>query len=90
LKFVCDCRKPATGLIERACHDLRIDIASSWMIGDQTRDIETARRAGLRSVLVRTGVAGQDGRFAATPDHAAADLVTAAQTILAATQAVGS
>lgn len=90
LKFVCDCRKPATGLIERACRDLRIDIASSWMIGDQTRDIETARRAGLRSVLVQTGAAGQDGRFAATPDHVAADLVAATQTVRAATQSVGS
>jgi histidinol-phosphate phosphatase family protein len=85
LKFVCDCRKPATGLVERASRELRIDIASSWMVGDRTSDIETARRAGMRSVLVQTGSAGGDGRFAATPDHIAADLAAAAEAILVAT-----
>ena len=54
----------------------------SWMVGDQTRDIEMARRAGLRCVLVRTGVAGGDGKFAAAPDFVAADLAAAAQVIL--------
>ena len=90
LKFVCDCRKPATGLVERASRELEIDVASSWMIGDQTVDIETARRAGMCSVLVQTGAAGGDGRFAATPDHVASDLAAAAETILAATAAVRS
>jgi D,D-heptose 1,7-bisphosphate phosphatase len=87
LKLVCDCRKPATGLVERASHELQIDVASSWMIGDQTVDIETAHRAGLRSVLVQTGAAGGDGRFPATPDYVAPDLGAAAETILAAKSA---
>ena len=82
LKMSCECRKPATGLFERACRDLRIDSAGSWMVGDQTRDIEMARRAGLRSVLVQTGAAGQDGRFEARPDHVAHDLAAAAHVIL--------
>jgi D,D-heptose 1,7-bisphosphate phosphatase len=90
LKFVCDCRKPATGLVERASRELQIDVASSWMIGDQTVDIETAHKAGLRSVLVQTGAGGGDGRFAAIPDHVAPDLAAAAETILAATAAVRS
>ena len=90
LKFVCDCRKPATGLIEQASRDLLLDIASSWMIGDQTRDIETARRAGMRSVLVQTGSAGGDGQFAVTPDHIAADLGAAVEAILVATAAARS
>jgi D,D-heptose 1,7-bisphosphate phosphatase len=90
LKFVCDCRKPATGLVERATRELQIDIASSWMIGDQTRDIETAHRAGLRSVLVQTGAAGGDGRFTATPDLVVPDLGTAAATILAAMENIHS
>ena len=90
LKIVCDCRKPATGLIERACRDLQIDLASSWLIGDQTRDIETARRAGLRSVLVQTGKAGGDGGFAAAPDYIATDLSAAARMILARYEIVRS
>ena len=82
LKITCDCRKPATGLLRRACEDLHIDVAHSWMIGDQSRDIEMARRAGLRSVLVRTGLAGNDGKFAVEPDHVACDISTAAEYIV--------
>lgn len=82
LKTPCECRKPGTGLFERACRDLHIDSAGSWMVGDQTRDIEMARRAGLRSILIRTGEAGCDGRFQSAPDHVAADLAAAAGVIL--------
>ena len=82
LKFRCECRKPGSGLFERACRDLDIDPAGSWMIGDQTRDIEAARRVGLRSILVRTGLAGRDGQFPCAPDHIAEDLAGAADVIL--------
>jgi histidinol-phosphate phosphatase family protein len=82
LKLECACRKPATGLAERACAELNLDMGRSWMVGDQTRDIEMARRAGLRSVLLRTGVGGGDGKFAATPDFIADDLAAAAEVIL--------
>ena len=82
LKTHCECRKPGTGLFEQACRDLRIDVANSWMVGDQTRDIEMARRAGLRSVLVKTGGAGRDGQFTAAADHIVDDLAAAAGVIL--------
>ena len=82
LKISCDCRKPAIGLFERACRDLRIDPAGSWMIGDQTRDIEMARRAGLRSILVQTGEAGRDGRYKTAPDYIVGDIAAAAGVIL--------
>ena len=54
-KHACDCRKPATGLVTAAARDLNIDLTASWVVGDQWRDIELARRAGARSILVRTG-----------------------------------
>jgi len=82
LKFGCECRKPASGLFDRACRDFDIDPARSWMIGDQTRDIETARRVGLRSILLRTGIAGHDGKFTCAPDYAVDDLAGAAGVIL--------
>lgn len=82
LKTRCKCRKPGTGLFEQACRDLRIDVANSWMVGDQTRDIEMARRAGLLSVLVKTGGAGRDGQFTAAADHIVDDLAAAAGVIL--------
>ncbi len=81
LKIVCDCRKPSPGMIEQARRAFGIDPARSWMIGDHTRDIETARRAGLRSILVRTGHGGGDGEFDARPDHVADDLAAAARLI---------
>jgi D-glycero-D-manno-heptose 1,7-bisphosphate phosphatase len=78
----CKCRKPDTGLIERAQKDLNIDLAHSFVIGDKTSDLETARRTGMRSILVRTGHAGGDGEYAATPDYTANDLADAAEWVL--------
>ena len=83
----CECRKPGTKLFEQACQDLGIDAENSWMIGDQSRDIEMARRASLRSILVQTGAAGRDGQFSASPDHIAQDLAAAAAVILQSKQA---
>jgi D,D-heptose 1,7-bisphosphate phosphatase len=68
LKIRCACRKPAPGMIQRAVADLNIDLAESWLIGDTTTDLQTAKNAGLRSILVRTGYAGKDGRHPAPPD----------------------
>jgi D-glycero-D-manno-heptose 1,7-bisphosphate phosphatase len=51
----CPCRKPRPGLILRAARELDIDLAASWLIGDDLRDLETAKAAGVRPVLVRTG-----------------------------------
>lgn len=51
----CDCRKPATGMVQRAASDLQLDVARSFVVGDSWRDIELAARAGARGILVRTG-----------------------------------
>ncbi len=82
LKISCNCRKPSVGLVEQASTDLNIDLASSWMIGDRTLDIELARRAGMRSILVLTGAAGLDQQFEGKPDLVARDFVDAARLIL--------
>jgi len=82
LKIRCDCRKPGTGMIDQATSMLTIDRAASWMIGDTTTDMEAARRAGVRSILVRTGQAGTDGKYPAEPDYVMPDLGTAVDWIL--------
>jgi len=82
LKIRCECRKPGTKLFEQACHDLQLDPTSSWMIGDQTRDIEMARRVGLPSILISTGSGGSDKQFSATPDSIASDLMAAFDFVL--------
>lgn len=51
----CPCRKPRPGLILKAARELDIDLAASWMVGDDLKDLETAKAAGVRPVLVRTG-----------------------------------
>jgi D,D-heptose 1,7-bisphosphate phosphatase len=82
LKMICDCRKPATGLVDAACRDLEIHRDASWFIGDTTSDVETGRRAGLKTILVRTGQAGQDGRYPFRPDYVVADMSAAVSWIL--------
>ena len=44
-------RKPNPGMALRAAAELGIDLAASWMIGDQDKDIEFARAAGLAGVI---------------------------------------
>lgn len=51
----CDCRKPKPGMIERAAREHDVDLARSVLVGDDLRDLEAARAAGVEPVLVRTG-----------------------------------
>lgn len=82
LKIACTCRKPEIGMLEQARHDLNIDFSRSWLVGDRTGDILAAHRAGVRSILVRTGFAGTDGQYAVEPDAVADDLGAAVDMIL--------
>lgn len=50
----CECRKPSPTLILRAARDLGIDLSSSYVVGDQPRDVEAGRRAGCRTALIGT------------------------------------
>ena len=69
LKVDCDCRKPKTGMISKAVKEYNVDIESSWFIGDMTADIQTGKNAGMKTILVRTGRAGEDGKFEISPDY---------------------
>jgi|ETNmetMinimDraft_13_1059891.scaffolds.fasta_scaffold155555_1 D-glycero-D-manno-heptose 1,7-bisphosphate phosphatase len=52
---ICDCRKPAPGMIFQAANEHNIDLACSIMIGDSLTDVEAGWNAGCRGALVRTG-----------------------------------
>lgn len=83
----CDCRKPATGLIDRAARDMDIDLKRSFMVGDKWSDVELGHRAGARSILVRTGFAPDDSGNkrppnVEDPDFTAHDLAEAADWII--------
>jgi len=78
-------RKPAPGMLLQAAREHGIDLAASFMVGDSLDDIEAGRRAGCRTVLVRTGYGAEsESRLAAAgprPDRIAADLAAAAALI---------
>jgi histidinol-phosphate phosphatase family protein len=82
LKIDCDCRKPKTGMLDKASADLNIALEKSWMVGDTTSDMEMARRAGMRSILVCTGEGGRDGKYDVPPDFRAENLLEAVDIIL--------
>ncbi len=58
----CPCRKPRTGLLERAAEDLQLSLVDSVMIGDKRIDAATGRSAGGRGILLRTGYGREEER----------------------------
>jgi D-glycero-D-manno-heptose 1,7-bisphosphate phosphatase len=68
LRMICDCRKPAPGLIRRAATEWGIDLESSFIVGDRETDIQAGRAAGCATVLV-TG----RGTASAEPTRSEAD-----------------
>lgn len=48
----CDCRKPKPGLILQAARELHIDLTRSALVGDDVRDLEAARAAGIAGYRV--------------------------------------
>ena len=63
-------RKPGPGMLLDIAKRLGVSLESTFAVGDSVRDIEAARAAGARPVLVRTG----NGRKAERQLKAAADL----------------
>lgn len=82
LKIECDCRKPKTGMLEKAAREHNIDLSSSIMIGDSTLDIKMAENAGMQSVLLKTGQKGEDGKYDVSPTLIAEDLNDAINKII--------
>ncbi len=81
LKRICDCRKPAPGMLLKARADLGLDFKKSFMIGDSDADISAARAAGVRPILVRTGGATATS-LRVPPDAEFATLTDAAHFIV--------
>ncbi len=53
--MVCDCRKPATGMLDQAARELGVALNRSFMVGDKTLDVQTGIAAGAQAILVLTG-----------------------------------
>ena len=87
----CNCRKPAPGLLLDAVAASDIPAEGTLVVGDDRRDIEAARSAGLQAVLVRTGKGGQ-AAAALTQEGVPVydDLRTLVRELVAAPGAAGS
>ena len=48
----CECRKPRPGMLLKAAEDLSIDLAHSYMIGDEVSDMEAAVYANVKWPLM--------------------------------------
>ena len=51
----CSCRKPKTGLLERAEVEFNISLAGDYFVGDSLRDLQAATSFNMKPILVRTG-----------------------------------
>lgn len=73
----CACRKPKPGMLTQAASEHGLDLAASWMVGDGYKDIEAARAAGVRAILISADYNAE----VAAPQRAA-DLAQAVDLIL--------
>jgi D-glycero-D-manno-heptose 1,7-bisphosphate phosphatase len=79
----CPCRKPEPGMLQRAAEELRIDLPSSYLVGDKAADIEAIHRLGGKGILVLTGYGrGEQDQGGVRPDFVAQDLLAAVYWIL--------
>lgn len=86
----CACRKPKPGLLVQAALYQKVDLDSSWLIGDILNDIEAGRRAGVRTVLIDNG---NETEWILTPERQphfrGATFIEATQAILEADGVAG-
>ena len=60
----CQCRKPATAMIERALRDFQIPPGRAFLIGDREADVQAGILAGIQTVLV-----AESGDFSRAADR---------------------
>lgn len=79
----CNCRKPKPGMLTRAESELNIDLKQSFIVGDKLSDIEAGKRAGCKTIMVRTGYGVEELKSNEIDcDYVANDLHDAVQHIL--------
>ena len=76
LKRECGCRKPKTGLLERAAKDFNLDLSECRIIGDSELDVKTGKNAGIPQILVKSGLWRECGEH---PSFTAENLTEAAK-----------
>jgi rfaE bifunctional protein nucleotidyltransferase chain/domain len=80
----CRCRKPSPQLLLTASHELGLDLARSFMIGDKLSDVQAGRAAGGRTVLFADHL--PDGSSVFAPDFVTRDWSAVVDFLLAHTR----
>jgi D-glycero-D-manno-heptose 1,7-bisphosphate phosphatase len=83
---VCECRKPAPGMLLTGAREFDVDLSRSFVVGDRDVDVQVGKAVGAYAILVLTGygrktreeIAGTD----IVPDFVASDLADAVMHIL--------
>ena len=87
----CNCRKPKPGMLMRAQKELNIDLKHSFMVGDKSSDIEAGKRAGCKTIMVKTGYgAGELKSNQIECNYVANDLYDAVEHILYLSRSLGT
>src|ERR1700684_226066 len=73
---VCECRKPAPGMLLSAARLHGIDLSASWMIGDSDIDIQAGRNAGCKTVRIIEGDERPDKAHRVSTSTTHADITT--------------
>jgi D-glycero-D-manno-heptose 1,7-bisphosphate phosphatase len=71
----CGCRKPKIGLMKQAALELHLDLEKSYVIGDRFKEVEMARNAGAKAILVLTGYGKGELEFLGPSSRVQADFV---------------
>ena len=82
----CDCRKPRPGMLLRASRELNLDMNDAVFIGDSITDMQAGSAAGVRTMLVLTGLGmehyRQHPQQSGRPFHVALNLQHAVDIVL--------
>lgn len=86
-KADCNCRKPKTGMIDKALQDLPIDKNNMYFIGDKISDMKTGFATGCKTIMVKTGygqgeLLHKSKNWDRMPDKTASNLLEAVRLIL--------
>ena len=71
---------PVAEAIQTASARLNIDLARSWLVGARPPEIEAGRRAGCKTILLRSSAAARDSVCSA--DFVSTDLPNALRLLL--------
>ncbi len=72
----CSCRKPKTGMLNKAKSDFRLDLKDCYIIGDNPSDMETGKKVGCKTIFI-----SREKENLPKVDHTACDLISAVKII---------